>query len=438
MNTTHLHGGFPNKETILSAMGFSEVPTTVDISHALYFIICNSCWFNDIQNIYMPNLHNDLIIHLISEPDIAETDHSFFSDPFYSYDRYLRCALIEYQKLSRYISHSVAKGCELDYFDGELSIFVDEDEEPVSIHFNKQKTRCITRTRNVLLSLKNKIREQQETIQSSRQFLQDLGSESLFAFTPSDFSVREDNATFLSPKENVLLHTHIQYLEKVIHSANLRLEQCQFVQTTEENFKINLENLQKNKLMDDLNMRAVEFCYPHLSYSSSYHSTGTYGPISFSDSHFHRNIPVFFPQFVRKIGGYSHDIMSKLPTELLDIVASFVGTEVLEHVRQKCVMDRYFSRGRDDVVDLLKKWRNADLLRFSRHVYLEYDINFERCRWRRILNWRTSKKVEIIEMLVSGKFKLTFFDFLRDVFILTRILISRRVGSRSRRTALFG
>ena len=90
------------------------------------------------------------------------------------------------------------------------------------------------------------------------------------------------------------------------------------------------------------------------------------------------------------------------------------------------------------MVDLLKKWRNADLLRFSRHVYLEYDINFERCRWRRFLNWRTSKKVEIIEMLVSGKFKLTFFDFLRDVFILTRILISRRVGSRSRRTALFG
>ena len=81
MNTTHLHGGFPNKETILSAMGFSEVPTTVDISHALYFIICNSCWFNDIQNILgrkpisgdvfeLPHLKDDFALNELSKEKI--------------------------------------------------------------------------------------------------------------------------------------------------------------------------------------------------------------------------------------------------------------------------------------------------------------------------------------------------------------------------------
>jgi hypothetical protein len=122
------------------------------------------------------------------------------------------------------------------------------------------------------------------------------------------------------------------------------------------------------------------------------------------------------------------DIVSRLPYELIDVIRSYVGEDYLESVRQTCIMERYFISGRDDVMVLLKKWRNIDLLKFSEQVFLKYTFNIERNQWRRKTIRKSSKKVDIIENIIEGKFKLTFYDFLRDVFIVTKILNCRKYG----------
>jgi hypothetical protein len=60
--------------------------------------------------------------------------------------------------------------------------------------------------------------------------------------------------------------------------------------------------------------------------------------------------------------------------------------------------------------------------------FLKYTFNIERNQWRRKTIRKSSKKVDIIENIIEGKFKLTFYDFLRDVFIVTKILNCRKYG----------
>jgi hypothetical protein len=172
-------------------------------------------------------------------------------------------------------------------------------------------------------------------------------------------------------------------------------------------------------------MRAVEFCVPGLAYRGCVGNLGGggYGPICVSHDRFYNKIPIFTPIFaVGAVGAVGGTNISMLPTELLCIISSFIGDDLLESVRRKCIADRFFPNARDDATAMLKLWRKVDLLYYSQQVFLRYNINFERNRWRRISIPKTAKKKALIENILAGKFKLSFYEFLRDVFILTRIL----------------
>ena len=640
MDVNVANGFFPNKEAILLAMGFTELPVQPGVLQMLYYIISNSCWFDDILLRYMPKYRQDLMLGFMMDPHLTigavfpnggpnltheVFDNPYFSNSFYSYDRYLQCALIEYNKLLRYMYHCTNKGLSLDNFCGELrvclvseekspnsgkcsptekgastlvselrsqpcatergaedglrpslgtSLLVDlfepnltpevaslrsdklrfsinsEEEfdvlrtsnnegrspelfEPINseedfyvISLNKQKIRSIMKTRSTLLFYKNEILKILDIIKSN-YCLDDFTEENFegvdFSHAKSvekntnnegripvrdpstslrdveDFSVAivrrplrastgsdqgslwadknllttkvEDRSETpqhptrvetptgsltegmlggrhqrcLLPKVSLTkgvstlvelfvnlrrpdvgtLHQHIQHFENIIESANKKLKHLRMLQKNSEDLELNLENLQKYKLIDDLNMRSVEFCAPHLSYWSHY------GPICFSEEKFYKHIPIGAPQFVVKGEPSRMFNVSMLPTELIRIISSYVGDDVLESVRRKSIMDRFFPTARDDVMTLLKQWRKADLINYYHQVFLRYRINFERNRWRRIPVFKTSKKDVLIENILDGNFKLTFYDFLRDVFILSRILNSRR---RVRRT----
>jgi len=562
------NGVFPNKEAILRAMGFSEFPTRVDVLQLLYYIISNSCWFNDILMRYMPNYQRDLIMGVMLDPNLTidaalghnltleaglhslhnvGADTPFFASSFYSHDRYLQCALMEYNKLFRYMQHCSNKGLWLDCFCGELRVFLYDDSVSVEnlselrpfsaptcgevceksttseekledfpevfVSLNKQKIRDILKTRSCLSFYKNDILDNIHLLRRSdtshdKSDIEYSNNSTSPVRDPSgvstlvelfeanipeleDVSVATAEKYLLTTKDKVRsclfnlqdnfvdkLRQQIQYYEYIAESAYEKVKRYRTLRENMEGLKSKLENLQKYKLMDDLNMRAVEFCAPHLSYfsknvDSSYTSQQVgvekitnfehdqrssekfgqranlsttnfehdqrssekfgYGPICFSDEKFYKHIPIGTPKFVVKGEPARVWNVSMLPTELICIISSYVGEDVLKSVREISIMNRFFPTARDDVVALLKQWRKVDLTNYSYQVFLRYRVNFERNRYRRISVTKSTKKEVLIENILDGNFKLTFYEFLRDVFILSRILNSRRRGRRTRR-----
>jgi hypothetical protein len=394
----------------------------------------------------------------------------------YSYQKYLQYSMIEYSKLSRYMSHCSSRGLDLDYFDGDFHILLHDfdnfDYEEtytqdclqnvVNIPFNKSKIRSIRRTRMSLLHYRNKIYEQNELLKSSEMMLQET------------YRNRIENEPIQMYSSSDILQTYIHKLEDDVDYMKQRLELCRTIQFTQTELKIDVENLRKYKLIDDLHMRSIEFCMPELEYFGKYghiqndSTTKLIGHVCETFDEIARQIPICTPRFqlrshmeqtsliicqqnddvckntenlaysytgflsnyrLSKFESKSLDITKILPEVLVDIIYSFIGNDTLENVRKKCVMDRYFPNGRDDVFKMLKPWRNIELFHFSKHVFLCYDFNFERKRWKRVNISKSSNKTVIIENILRCQYCLTFYDFLRDVFFLSQILQNQRRNS---------
>ncbi len=463
---THILDTFPTRETILFGMGFSEIPIVNGFPHLLYITIYNSLWFGDIHNRYMPNYKQYFFMTTIFYQQHNEFLHSPDED-LYSYDRYFRCAMMEYGKLSRYMSHCHSRGLDLDFFCGDYYVLIERfpgkpcDEEydtpdfdSIFIPFNKRKIRSMRRTRMSIMHYKTKIRELTEQLQQSLLYLNN-NNHRLWCITNDrppvllsltcESSNCESSTCESSTSNSDLLQEHIHKLEDDMESIKTKLDQYKLIQSIRSELKINLENLQKYKLIDDLHMRSVEFCRPDLVYSGNYgFLRNSYTDIQICSPHFQtRNNDTYTinqcprqallaPDTVtqdyqaKPVRLGLQNIMSTLPDELVRIIYSFIGKDTLDNVRKKCIMDRYFPDGREDVSKLLKQWRNNELLLFSKQVFLMYELNFERGRTKRITIRKTSNKTELIENLLRCQHRFTFYEFMRDVFIISRILNDRR------------
>ena len=514
---THILDTFPTRDAILAGMGFSEMPTVTGFSHMLYFIIYNSVWFGDIHNRYMPNYKNYFLMSTMLHQQNEGVYHP--DEHLYSYDRYFRCAMMEYGKLSRYMLHCYSRGLDLDFFDGDyyvlitnvdqdgqasiraphvvlkpgslgllcpgqamlaedtgidndIDINVVDDETPdfdsIYIPFNKRKIRSMRRTRMSMLHYKTKIRELTDQLQQS---LQEKNNDHL-SNTNDRFSILLSNESLMFESltiegltsESELLQEYIHRLEDDMESIKTQLAHYRSIQSIRSELRMNLEFLQKYKLMDDLHMRSVEFCRPDLVYSGNYGCILSETTKSVDFGHITSQIPISTPYFhkrsddtllmdqcprqawledqdgqasiraphvVLKPGSLglqkeNLNIMSTLPDELVCIIYSFIGNDTLENVRKKCIMDRYFPDGREDVSKMLKQWRNTDLLHFSKQVFLMYDLNFDRKRSTRITVRKSSNKTDLIENLLRCQYRFTFYEFMRDVFVISKILNDRR------------
>ena len=541
MNNT----AFPNREIILSAMGFTQPPVVTGTEQMLYHIISHSLWFGDITNRYMPNYKNELLLNIFLNDTVENPEDMLQMNPMYSYNRYLLCSLMEYGKLYRYMTHCCSRGLGLELFDGDFSVLIDdftesqscddeaklppnttnfEDEfvnddfvaeenidfNSIQVPLNKQKVRCIRRTRMSILHYKKSIQDNVDLLRSLEYFLHDIsfnppcnvgftavssvikdctghsnprlpglnttcGAQSEACTSWSTPLVTYDDVISTTTDIFITQDSVQQYIDLLDEKRVLiqqHIEKCRLIQQTRTDLKKNLENIHKYKLKDDLNMRSVEFCMPELMYFPAVSSSvtkcavkptayasfaerppNTEGVQGYGHSD-HRpedatqnsnenvltsNIDDWrcLPCVPRLISPYFKRIVNRrknilLPDELMRIIRSFIGEEVLQSARRKCTMDRYFPEGSDDVVKMLKQWRNCDLIKLSEQVFLRYNVNYDRKRWRRVALRKSSNKTILIENLLSCNYRCTFFEFLRDVFFLTRIFDSKR-GYRSGR-----
>jgi hypothetical protein len=121
--------------------------------------------------------------------------------------------------------------------------------------------------------------------------------------------------------------------------------------------------------------------------------------------------------------------VEKLPGDIISHIQGFIGDEFLSNVRKRCISRIYFPNGKEDLKMLLNGWKVKQLLKYMGHSYLLYDV-----RPNDILNGRSYKlhikrssaKSTLIDYILKGVYKSTFYELQRDVYIISSILKSSR------------
>jgi len=127
--------------------------------------------------------------------------------------------------------------------------------------------------------------------------------------------------------------------------------------------------------------------------------------------------------------------VDRLPEDILSHIRGFIGEEVLSGVRKRCISRIYFPNGKEDLKSLLNTWKVKHLLQYMSHSYLLYDV-----RPNDILNGRSyklhikrsSNKSTLIDYILKGIYKSSFYELQRDVYIITSILKSSRTSRKPR------
>lgn len=115
--------------------------------------------------------------------------------------------------------------------------------------------------------------------------------------------------------------------------------------------------------------------------------------------------------------------INNLPEDMEWYIGEFLGDDFKELVRKRCITYRYFPVAHDSLSLLLNKWTIAELKRYLEHVYLQYVVskddvlNLEIIQSGRV----PKKKPELIERILQGPCKCSFYELQRDVFLLTKI-----------------
>ena len=136
--------------------------------------------------------------------------------------------------------------------------------------------------------------------------------------------------------------------------------------------------------------------------------------------------------FERTLAFDMTDLDYHLPEDVVNYeILEFIGVDYIEKVLQRCVSKKHFAIARARLSELLWTWTMKDLRAYEKHVFMKYSIsanNFDLFTFHR--NKSTIKKGELIEYLLSGPYKCSFYNFQRDVFCLTRILADKRRDKR--------
>jgi hypothetical protein len=121
--------------------------------------------------------------------------------------------------------------------------------------------------------------------------------------------------------------------------------------------------------------------------------------------------------------------VDRLPGDIISHIRGFIGEEFLSDVRKRCISRLYFPNGKEDLKPLLNTWKVKHLLKYMSHSYLLYDV-----RPNDILNGRSyklhikrsSNKSTLIDYILKGVYKSSFYELQRDIYIISSILKTSR------------
>jgi len=371
-----------DRTQILSRLDLKEIPLPKTIEYVYYYITFNSCWYNDYLTRYFPNSYFSI---LLFETEINEVMK----------EQIMNAAIIEYTKLKRYIYHVYEKNIQPD-----INPIVYEDTN----------TNTFTTNRYIL----NKFLDNIENIKEVKKIIFDNKNELILLETKQKLYFSNSKPCLNKEVINDIFDVEMKLinLEKQI---------------------INLENQKKYLISRKLNYYETE-----------------------ANKHLFNKLQNTNNLYIRTLQ-FNIETIKNIPDDVLDIIRAYIGENFIEHVRQYNITEKYFQientntntntqldissseintnsfpnpsyHIKNNIEELLKKWRIVDLQSYAKQTFIRYDIdNNPSFRWRRRSLRTTISKTEAIRFILRGTHKHSFYEFQRDIIILSRILSENKI-----------
>lgn len=122
------------------------------------------------------------------------------------------------------------------------------------------------------------------------------------------------------------------------------------------------------------------------------------------------------------------DLDYHLPEDVVNYeILEFIGVDYMEMVRRRCIARKHFAVAREKLSELLWTWTVKDLRAYEKHLFMKYSIYADRLDLFKFRQNKSSiKKGDLIDHMLSGMYKCSFYNFQRDVYCLTHILAEKR------------
>jgi beta-lactamase class D len=368
-----------DRTQILSRLGLKEIPLPKTIEYVYYYITYNSCWYNDYLTRYFPNSYFSI---LLFETEIMNEEMK---------EQIISAAIIEYKKLKRYIYHVYEKN-------------IQPDINPVIYEHTNKNT--FTTNRYIL----NKFLDNIENIKEVKKILSDNKNELIVLETRQKLYFSNSKPCLNKEPINDIFDVEMKLINLEKQIINLE-KQKKYLISRKLNYyetEANKDLLNKLQNINNLYIRTLEF-----------------------------NI----------------ETIKNIPDDVLDIIRAYIGEAFIEHVRQYNITEKYFQienanteqdissseinrnlypnpsyHIKYNIEELLKKWRIVDLQSYAKQTFIRYDIdNNQSFRWRRRSLRTTISKTEAIRFILRGTHKHSFYEFQRDIIILSRILSENKI-----------
>jgi hypothetical protein len=93
--------------------------------------------------------------------------------------------------------------------------------------------------------------------------------------------------------------------------------------------------------------------------------------------------------------------VNNLPSDIINVITEYIGEDNLNKIRQRCIHNKYFPNGREDMITTIKSWKKEEIYNYGQQTFLKYNINTD-CRTYRfrtvwiVRSWSKDKMVEHI------------------------------------------
>lgn len=361
-----------DRTQILARLDMKEIPLPRTIEYVYYYITYNSCWYNDYLTRYFPNYYFSI---LLFETEINEIMK----------EQIINAAMIEYKKLKRYIYHVYEKNIQPDI---NTVIY-----EYTKTNNTNEYTNTFTTNRYIL----NKLLDNIENIKKVKKIL------------------------YENKNELILLET-----KQKLYFSNSK--PYSYKETLDDIFDVEMKLINVEKQMTNLEKQKKHLISRKLNYYETEANKELFNKLQNTNNLYIRTLQ------------FNIETIKNIPDEVLDIIRAYIGEAFIEHVRQYNITEKYFQientnpslnpsyHIKYNIEELLKKWRIVDLQSYAKQTFIRYDIdNNQSFRWRRRSLRTTISKTEAIRFILRGTHKHSFYEFQRDIIILSRILSENKI-----------
>ena len=366
---------------------YNENNILCNVEEVIDNIIINSISYYDVNHM-MPLLEPEIIYTISNQNQDIE---------FLLLERLIKYSLLEYTTLFQYIHHINNQINKLDIV--HCTYIFENDEYDTNkwfvynirkfIKLRDENNNDISRTQELLNNF-----QLSPSIYPSSSFIENYVSIPDIYQIYSEFSQstnQSSNTDTSSENSSTTINNYIRNIKKSTLILSQLKSSLSFFRSTKKKINELQKKEKKYKLMHDLYLNSLKFNCDKCNY---------------------------------------------LPEDIVRILQEYIGEDTLHMVRKTCISKKYFSNSKVQLRSLFASWNMKHLKLYCKHVFLKYQIYLNNDRkYERNRIFSSFNKNEIIDYILFGIYKSSFYNFLRDVHIITGILRQNKIRIRERARA---